>query len=122
MTIDGKLFPSEGAARAAIQVAENTWTPPTYSNVGPGPHIDHASLPPQRLADPTELDDGWAVLGATPASLRGDVIDGAKIKRKRSPEHEPPGHGQASPGRADPKAPPESGIVARPGAQKAKAG
>jgi hypothetical protein len=114
MTIDGKRFPSEGAANAAIQVAENTWSPPTYTNVGPGPHIDHALLPPQRLADPTELDDGWAVTGADHPSLRGEQIDGAKVSRRESPERKPPGHGQGNGLGA------ESGVVERPGKAKAK--
>jgi hypothetical protein len=72
---EGKTFPNEAAARAAIIAAEATWTRPTYANVGGGVHVEHASLPPQRLAEPFVLNSNrWAVIADHP-SMKGEMID-----------------------------------------------
>lgn len=86
MIVDGRIFPNLTAANAAISGASATWTPPTYTNVGPGPHISHAALPPQVIAVPLEMDDGtWTVTGASHASLRGQSVNMANVKRPPLP-------------------------------------
>jgi hypothetical protein len=80
MTVEGKIFPNENAARAGITAAEATWTRPTYYNTGSGRHTDHASLPVQRLAEPLELDDNtWFVVADHP-SMKGDHVPPERIR------------------------------------------
>jgi hypothetical protein len=96
----GKRYPNEHAARAAIANAERTWTPPVLIDVGPGPHIDHALIE-QRLADPTELEDGtWAVIDADHPDMRdGDEeISHEQIRKPRRPDQPPRGNPNEAPG------------------------
>lgn len=78
MTIrEGKTYATRTAATTAITTAELTWTRPIYQNVGGGRHVDHATLPPQKLAEPFELRSGrWAVIADHP-DFRGEEIDDA---------------------------------------------
>lgn len=47
--------------------------------------IDHATLPPQRLAEPVELVNGrWAVIADHP-SMKGEIIALDDIKRPELP-------------------------------------
>jgi hypothetical protein len=86
MIVTGRVFPNRTAANAACSAAAATWTPPTYTNVGSGPHIDHSKLPPQTIAEPIEMEDGtWSVTGAEHASLRGQSVNMANVKRGGAP-------------------------------------
>jgi len=86
MIVPGRSFPNRTSANAAINGAAATWVPPTYTNVGPGPHINHAALPPQVIAEPLEMEDGtWSVTGAEHASLRGQSVNMANVKRPGLP-------------------------------------
>lgn len=119
MPVLGKAFPNRPSALAHLAQDEADWTPPTYQNVGAPPHVDHASLPPQRLADPLELADGrWFVKANAHASYRNDnaqkraarradSIEVTDVKRDTSDPHM---HGQSA----------QSGIVERPGKAKAR--
>lgn len=85
--IDCKTYATQAAARGGITVAEGTWTKPTYRNVGGGRHVDHATLPPQKLAEPVELVNGrWAVIADHP-SMKGEIIALDDIKRPELPTH-----------------------------------
>lgn len=85
MSIECKTYATQGAARTGITNAEKSWTPPTYENVGGGRHVDHATLPPQRLSEPRELVNGrWAVVADHP-SMKGERIAEADIKDKDLP-------------------------------------
>lgn len=109
MTFQCKTFPNENAARAGINAAEATWTPPSYLDVGSGRHVLHSSLAPQRLSEPLELHNGrWAVVADHP-SMKGEIITGPDIKGPPEWAQIPQSVGA------------ESGVVARPGAKKAKA-
>ncbi len=109
--IEGKLFPNENAANGALNAAHVTWVPPVPVDVGSGRHVPHASLPPQRISEPTEMVDAkWLVYGNHP-SFKGDFVNPSDIKRNAN--NTPQAIQAQSVGA-------ESGIVERPGVKKAK--
>ena len=74
--IEGKIFPNVNAANGALNAAQNTWTPPSYVDVGGGRHRSHALLAPQVLSIALELDDAtWFVIANHPG-FKGDFITG----------------------------------------------
>lgn len=79
---DGKSFPNQTAAQAAINAAAATWSPAPLVRVGPGPHASDAQIGTRRLADPVEMADGsWAVFDVDHPALRGQSIDVDARKR-----------------------------------------
>ena len=108
MTIEGKLFPNLTAANGALNAAHAGWTPPSYSDVGTGRHVSHASLAPQRISEPTEMVDAkWLIYGNHP-SFKGDFVNPSDIKRNA--ENTPQALQAQSKGA-------ESGVVERPAAK-----
>jgi hypothetical protein len=113
MTREGRTFLTETLARTAITVAETTWARPPYVDVGGGRHVDHARLPPQRLADAFVLANGrWAVCCDHP-SFKGELIDDADLP----PVPVPTLAAKHMESRVT-----DSGIVARPGAEEEQTG
>jgi hypothetical protein len=127
--IPGRIWPNENAARAHINAEAADWVPAPCVYQGSGLPVPAQDLPVRTLAAPIELEDGRWFAPEVPEAVftndnagrrngrRQDTITNGDVRRTY-----PDPHGAQAPGRADPKAPPESGIVARPGAQKAKAG
>ena len=109
MTFQCKTFPNENAANGAINAAEATWVRPSYTDVGAGRHVPHASLPPQRLSEPVELVNArWAVVADHPG-FKGEFIVGPDVK---GPPEFVPLIAQAKGA--------ESGVVERPAAKSKK--
>jgi hypothetical protein len=124
MPILGRKRPNLASAEAHIAIEEADWVPAPITYAGSGTLVPAELLPVQRLIEPLELVAGGYFVPDVEGSVHGndtpgrangrkaDAIEIGEIKRDMSAPPHGQGQGQAA----------QSGIVERPGAQKAKAG
>jgi hypothetical protein len=119
MPIKGRKRPNLASAQAHINTEEADWIPAPITYAGSGELVPAQLLPVQHLTEPLELEAGGYFVPDVEGSVHGndtpgrangrkaDTIEVGEIKRDLSNPH-----AQGA----------QSGIVERPGAQKAKAG